>query len=102
MQTFEYMARKKNIRFTFEHEMPQLKVWIDLNNFDKVLMNIFSNAFKYTPDNKSITLIVMESGQFVSIAVKDEVLASLKIKRHPYLNVSLQCPRKMTCSLHRV
>lgn len=41
MQTFEYMARKKNIRFTFEHEMPQLKVWIDLNNFDKVLMNIF-------------------------------------------------------------
>ena len=23
MQTFEYMARKKNIRFTFEHEMPQ-------------------------------------------------------------------------------
>ena len=49
MQTFEYMARKKNIRFTFEHEMPQLKVWIDLNNFDKVLMNIFSNAFKYTP-----------------------------------------------------
>ena len=54
MQTFEYMARKKNIRFTFEHEMPQLKVWIDLNNFDKVLMNIFSNAFKYTPEGGEV------------------------------------------------
>lgn len=54
MQTFEYMARKKNIHFTFEHMMPQLKVWIDLNNFDKVLMNILSNAFKYTPEEGEI------------------------------------------------
>ena len=54
MQTFEYMARKKNIRFVFKHEMPQLKVWIDLNNFDKVLMNILSNAFKYTPDRGEV------------------------------------------------
>lgn len=54
MQTFEYLAHKKRIRFTFEHEMPQLKAWIDLNNFDKVLMNIFSNAFKYTPEEGEI------------------------------------------------
>lgn len=54
MQTFEYLAHKKNIRFIFEHEMSQLKVWIDLNNFDKVLMNILSNAFKYTPEEGEI------------------------------------------------
>lgn len=54
MQTFEYLSHKKNIRFTFEHEMPLLKAWIDLNNFDKVLMNIFSNAFKYTPEEGEI------------------------------------------------
>lgn len=54
MQTFEYLAHKKRIRFTFEHGMPQLKAWIDLNNFDKVLMNIFSNAFKYTPEEGEI------------------------------------------------
>lgn len=56
MQTFEYTARKKHIRFTFLHEMPQLKAWVDLNNFDKVLMNILSNAFKYTPDEGEIQL----------------------------------------------
>lgn len=54
MQTFEYLAHRKHIRFTFHHAMPQLKVWIDLNNFDKVLMNIFSNAFKYTPEEGEI------------------------------------------------
>lgn len=54
MQTFEYLSYKRHVRFTFEHEMPSLKAWIDLNNFDKVLMNIFSNAFKYTPEEGEI------------------------------------------------
>ncbi|WP_291528061.1 hybrid sensor histidine kinase/response regulator transcription factor [Bacteroides sp. UBA939] len=56
MLTFDYLSRKKKIHFTFEHAMPQLKVWIDMNNFDKVLMNIFSNAFKYTPEQGEITV----------------------------------------------
>ena len=42
MLTFDYMARKKKIHFSFEHAMSQLKVWVDMNNFDKILMNIFS------------------------------------------------------------
>ena len=62
MQTFEYMAHKKNIRFVFEHKMPQLKVWIDLNNFDKVLLNILSNAFKYTPDGGEVQ-VSLTTGQ---------------------------------------
>ena len=56
MLTFDYMARKKKIHFSFEHAMPQLKVWVDMNNFDKILMNIFSNAFKYTPEQGEITV----------------------------------------------
>ena len=54
MQAFNYMSEQKNIRLNFTHEMPELKVWVDLNNFDKVLFNILSNAFKFTPDGGSI------------------------------------------------
>jgi len=54
MQAFNYMAEQKNIRLTFTHKMPELKVWVDLNNFDKVLFNILSNAVKFTPDGGSI------------------------------------------------
>ncbi|MDO4164971.1 MAG: two-component regulator propeller domain-containing protein [Bacteroides sp.] len=54
MLTFEYLARKKKITFSFDHEMPDLKVWVDLNNFDKILMNLLSNAFKYTPEGGEI------------------------------------------------
>jgi signal transduction histidine kinase/ligand-binding sensor domain-containing protein/AraC-like DNA-binding protein len=56
MQVFEYTAKNKHIDFTFHHDMPALKVWIDLNNFDKVLFNVFSNAFKFTPEQGKITV----------------------------------------------
>ena len=62
MQTFDYQASKRNISFRFEKEVPELKAWIDLNNFDKVLLNILSNAFKYTPDGGEI-VVKLQTGQ---------------------------------------
>jgi len=56
LQIFEYQANKRNIRFTFVHPEPKLNVWIDMNNFDKVLLNILSNAFKFTPDKGEIVV----------------------------------------------
>jgi len=56
MQTFEYQANERNIKFSFIHTDPQLNVWVDQNNFDKVLVNILSNAFKFTPNNGEISI----------------------------------------------
>ena len=56
MTTFDYQAKKRNISFGFLHEMNHLPVWLDLNNFDKVLVNILSNAFKFTPENGGIVI----------------------------------------------
>ena len=55
-QTFEYRANERNITLKFEHEQSELSVWIDRNNFDKVLVNLLSNAFKYTPDGGEVTV----------------------------------------------
>ena len=54
MFTFDYISQKKNISFSFTHDMSELPVWIDVNNFDKILMNILSNAFKFTPENGAV------------------------------------------------
>jgi DNA-binding response OmpR family regulator len=54
MLTFDYQAKKRKMVFSFEHSMDELKAWIDINNFDKVLVNILSNAFKFTPETGEI------------------------------------------------
>ena len=56
MLTFEQTARQKNIEFSFLHKDEKVSVWIDMNNFDKILMNLLSNAFKYTPDGGKVTI----------------------------------------------
>ena len=80
MDNFRLLATEKNINFSLQTTLPSVFLWIDSDKFEKIIFNLLSNAFKYTPDNKSITLIVMESGQFVSIAVKDEGIGIPKDK----------------------
>jgi signal transduction histidine kinase/ligand-binding sensor domain-containing protein/CheY-like chemotaxis protein/AraC-like DNA-binding protein len=57
-EVFEDQATRRNIRFTFERHAEELPVWIDRNNFDKILMNLLSNAFKYTPDKGEISIFL--------------------------------------------
>ena len=72
MQMFDYEADKRNIHLTFKHEQEGLKAWIDRNNFDKVLSNLLSNAFKYTPDGGEIAIRLNEKhNSLAEISVLD-------------------------------
>ncbi|NJO69611.1 MAG: hybrid sensor histidine kinase/response regulator, partial [Bacteroidetes bacterium] len=51
MKSFEHIAIMRNIDFRLVSNRESLEAWIDQGNFDKVLFNILSNAFKFTPDN---------------------------------------------------
>lgn len=56
MQPFELFAQENDITLSFIPSGEHIPAWIDLNNFDKVLMNLLSNAFKYTPAGGTITV----------------------------------------------
>lgn len=58
VRSFDYQATKRNIFFTFESDMEHLPVWIDRNNFDKILMNLMINAFKYTQNGGEIMILL--------------------------------------------
>jgi len=58
IQAFEYQANKQQIQFAFTHTMKKLNAWIDLSAFDKVLVNILSNAFKFTPLKGDISVLL--------------------------------------------
>lgn len=58
---FKPQAEEKNISLNFRAANPDLTkidVWIDRNNFDKVLVNLISNAIKYTPEGGEIDVTV--------------------------------------------
>lgn len=58
MQSFENVALSRDIIFSMSTENDVTNVWIDQGNFDKIIFNILSNAFKYTPDGGHITINV--------------------------------------------
>jgi signal transduction histidine kinase/DNA-binding response OmpR family regulator len=55
-QVFEYTARERGIDYTFDAPTESVKAWIDRTQFDKVVSNLLSNAFKYGSDNGEISL----------------------------------------------
>jgi len=77
---FEYQAEKWKINLRFEHDASPVAAWIDRNNFDKILTNLLSNAFKFTPKEGEI-IISLSSGNdfnrkdplrnYIEISVKD-------------------------------
>ncbi len=53
---FDDQIKAKQIDLQFHHPMAELNAWVDPNNFDKILMNVLSNAIKFTPKNGAISL----------------------------------------------
>lgn len=58
VDSFEYQAQNSNIHLELISEQAEQMVWIDRNNFDKVLVNLLSNAFKYTPQGGDIKIYI--------------------------------------------
>lgn len=55
-ENFESLAAKKNISFTMDSGMKECPVWFDPDKLDKVMFNLLSNAFKFTPEGGKITI----------------------------------------------
>ena len=80
---FGQQAKAKNIKFSYEHDTNELPVWVDRGNFDKIIVNILSNAFKFTPTGGEIHIRVTHNAEQASISVKDtgEGIPEDKLKR---------------------
>ena len=55
----------------FNHDIDKLMLWIDRSNFDKVVVNLLSNAFKYTPAGGSITVNLTHDDKNMTMKVID-------------------------------
>lgn len=71
--TFHEVAENKRINYQFLPFAHEHKMYIDKNYLDKIVYNLLSNAFKYTPSKHNVTLCVRrdDNNKQIQIAVED-------------------------------
>lgn len=69
--SFTDIAGAKNINFNFTTDIESLQISFDPDKLERILFNLLSNAFKFTPEYGNIQVIVSLQQQYVSIQVKD-------------------------------
>lgn len=73
MESFYSIARKRDIKLSLVTPQPEIPVTmaVDTEKIERVFFNLLSNAFKYTPDNGSITVSYSATGEQLTFKVAD-------------------------------
>lgn len=87
MENFDSVAEEHHIDFLFETEKPELYLWVDVDKYEKIIFNLLSNAFKYTPNGKMIKVFIHEDEESVSIGVQDQGIGIAENKKKSILSV---------------
>lgn len=69
---FLELAKEQGINFSFQNDADEATIWVDRNGLEKIVFNLLSNAFKYTPKGKSIVVKITKSEKLIAIHVIDE------------------------------
>lgn len=69
--SFEEYAGKRRIEYIFESVDKHIDVWFDPVQMQKVVFNLLSNAFKYTPEEGTIKICIRKLQHTVEIVVAD-------------------------------
>ncbi|MGC8803091.1 MAG: hybrid sensor histidine kinase/response regulator transcription factor, partial [Bacteroidales bacterium] len=77
--SFEQYAQTRNISLQYIHRDEEIILWLDREKIITVFFNLISNAFKYSPDNSTITVEIERKqapendlDAYVEVKVTDE------------------------------
>jgi signal transduction histidine kinase/ligand-binding sensor domain-containing protein/DNA-binding response OmpR family regulator len=73
--SFSDLAERKRITFSFESKLTEVTMLFDSNKIERILFNLISNAFKFTPQGGAVTVRINHEEkadrQFIRIDVED-------------------------------
>jgi signal transduction histidine kinase/DNA-binding response OmpR family regulator/ligand-binding sensor domain-containing protein len=78
---FSEIADEQHINFKLINNAENTKVWVDPDCLEKIVVNLLSNAFKFTSPGKAIQVTVSADEKLVSVEVKDEGIGMSKEKQ---------------------
>ncbi|MEL6945165.1 MAG: ATP-binding protein, partial [Bacteroidota bacterium] len=82
--TFKDKAERHDIHYQFQSSDPEILLWFDRDKIEKVLYNLLSNAFKFTPDRQQISVHIHQKENGVFIEIKDTGIG-IKKKDRPHI-----------------
>ena len=74
-EVFDYftgIAEEKQIHYRFSTNIDELNIYIDVNKIEQVLVNIISNAFKYSDSGGDISVRITGEAETVLLEVEDQ------------------------------
>lgn len=81
MESFSGIANAKHIQFTLFCDADELYMWADSIHFDKIIINVLSNAFKFTPADGKVLISAKRcpnnDGTFNNKRVKEYLYCSI-------------------------
>ncbi|MGC6430286.1 MAG: hybrid sensor histidine kinase/response regulator transcription factor [Jejuia sp.] len=80
-EPFQFLARKQRIIFTIDSETTGKLSWFDHDAIEKIINNLLSNAFKFTPENGHIN---------ISIGYFDDIESSPSNKFSSYVQIKVK------------
>ena len=72
MESFHIMANEHSIDFKLETVLSSHRIWADVDKLEKILFNLLSNAFKYTPQGKGIKVCIQKTDNDTLLIIEDQ------------------------------
>ncbi len=95
---FEALAEERELGFFVE--MPEeMMAEVDAEKIQRVLLNLLSNAFKFTPNGGTITLTLQEKNQAAVFSVQDSGMGIVPDQRNAIFERFRQGETSRTCSV---
>ncbi|NME68719.1 ATP-binding protein [Flammeovirga aprica] len=70
-EAFEDYAQDKNINYEIDIDDEMINGWFDKAAIERIMFNLLSNAFKYTPKGGDVKIAVFQDGQELKMRVED-------------------------------
>lgn len=72
ISSIDKYAKIKNISLVFDTNVEECIVAVDISSFDRIIMNLISNAIKFSKENSCVFINTWKEEKYITISVKDE------------------------------
>lgn len=75
MEVYDYfigIAEEKQIKYSFYTELEKLLIYIDVDKIEQVLVNILSNAFKYSGKKGMVKISIKDESESILFIIEDQ------------------------------